>query len=259
MKNRIRQASDLKRLLFFAFPFILLFISSPTCAALVSTEGKDAGRTKSVLVSSESQVPDLDFVIRQETDRSRDVLISWEDAEFSSAFIVRPRKREAGATLVSRPAALDLKILNIIYEADISSVQDYSRWLKQNIEYKADEGPDIWAQPEDTLTRKYGDCEDFAFLNALVMRIFGYKPKVIGMVGGLIAQDHAVCVFEKDGEFVMFDNATLKQTPASTPEELNRYFFKNYLCAYVMEIRINEAGSSFAAPALNEAQTYGTK
>lgn len=202
-------------------------------------------------MSSDSSAPDLDFVIREERDKNRDVLVSWEDAEFSANFIVRPEARRKGSALVNRPAALDLKILNIIYEAGILTVEDYSVWLKENIQYREDE-VDIWAKPEDTLDNRYGDCEDFAFLNAEVMRIFGYEPKVLGMVGGLIAENHAVCIFERNDRFFWFDNTTLKEAPVTSLQELNSYFFKNYLCAYILEIGVDRVRPSLAAQALED-------
>lgn len=242
----------MKRFVLFISVFVFLYKPDLIYAALASLESGDAARQKSVLVSSESAVPDLDFVIRPEPDRNRDVLVSWEDTQFTNAFIVRPQAQRDSGVLVNRPAGLDLKILNIIYEAGISSVEDYSMWLKENIEYKKDDGSDSWAMPEDTLARQYGDCEDFAFLNAAVMRIFGYTPKVIGIVGSLIAENHAVCVFEKDGKYLWFDNATLKESPATSLVELSRFFKRNYLCAHVMEMDINDVSTSVAAETLKE-------
>ena len=240
---------NLRKIIFCAFLFIALLKSSPDCLALSSLNSEDTSRQRSVLVSSDVSAPDLDFVIREERDKNRDVLISWEEAEFSANFVVRPEARGKGSALVNKPAALDLEILNIIYEAGISTVEDYSAWLKENIQYR-EEDADIWARPEDTLDNRYGDCEDFAFLNAEVMRIFGYEPKVLGLVGGFIAENHAVCVFKKDDRFFWFDNTTLKEAPVSSLPELNDYFFKNYLCAYIMEIRFDQAKPSLAAQAL---------
>ena len=223
-------------------------------ASLISSEDKNTQRERSVLVSAESVAPDLDFVVRSEPDRGRDVLISREEPRFTSAFIVRPQPRKDSAALVNRPDETDLKILNIINDSGISSVEEYSQWLKENIQYRQDEGADSWAAAEVTLERRYGDCEDFAFLNAAVMRIFGYKPKVLGVVGGLAVPSHAVCVFEKDGEYFWFDNATLKDTYVSSLEEVSGYFFKNYLCARVIEIQIDNPVYSVAAQTLDKTE-----
>jgi len=214
-------------------------------AALISTENNDMEfttqeihKTSSVLISKEkAKSPDLNFVIRAKSDETRSVLVSYEDQGFTGTFIVRQETASTAKTLVSQANPLDMRILNIISDENINSVEDYAQWLEKNFEYKSDEGPDIWASPEETLTRKYGDCEDFAFLNEAVLRIFGYRPKVLAMAGGIKTVNHAICAFEKDGYYLWFDNNKLKQTPASSVEEFGSHVVPRHGYAYMFEIK----------------------
>ncbi|MFH1094510.1 MAG: transglutaminase-like domain-containing protein [Candidatus Omnitrophota bacterium] len=230
--------------------FVLLVVSiinSATAnAALVSLESQGASpayqadMTSSVLVSEESKTLDLNFVIRQGTDTSRGVLVSYEEQGFNGTFIVRQQTDTTSGALVSMPAALDMRILNIINNEKIRSVEDYAVWLKKNFKYKKDEDTDNWASPDETLTRLAGDCEDFAFLNEAVLRIFGYKPQVLGLGGGLKLVNHAVCVFKKDSRYLCFDNTTLKITTAVSLEEFGKLVTQNSGYAYVFEIDENK-------------------
>lgn len=46
---------------------------------------------------------------------------------------------------------------------NLTSYIEISNWICKHIEYKADD-EDIWSDPEVTLNRGYGDCDDLALL-----------------------------------------------------------------------------------------------
>ena len=237
----------MRKSLFFISILILLCKSALASETLVPMESKKTNfteqemhKTREVLISTETKMPALNFVIRQEEDRSSGILISWENTGLTGSFIVRRETDKTGGVLVNKPDPLDMKVLNIIDNENMNSLEDYAKWLKKNFEYKKDESADIWSSPEETLTKKYGDCEDFAFLNAAVLRVFGYRPKVLGIVGGMIGVNHAICVFEKDGYYLWFDNTKLKKTSTSSIEEFGRYIFKKYLCFAIYEVDLYE-------------------
>ena len=58
---------------------------------------------------------------------------------------------------------------------EIKTVQEIGYYLIQKIDYKVDEVEE-WSNPEETLNRGYGDCDDYAilYLNILYVR-FGIK------------------------------------------------------------------------------------
>jgi len=241
----------LKNIKYFSFTniyclvaFLSLVLISPhsaATAALVSLEGSSAPQaiTNSALVSKEARPLDVKFIIRQETDKARGMLVSYENEGFNGTFVLRQQKNSSGAALTAKPAALDMRILNIINDENIRSLEDYSTWLKKNFTYKKDAaGKDDWAIPDETLTRRRGDCEDFAFLNEAVLRIFGYAPQVLGLGGGLTPVNHAICFFKKDSHYLWFDNTTLKTTPAASFEEFSKYVMR--ACGYSYFFKINK-------------------
>lgn len=122
-------------------------------------------------------------------------------------------KRQNGV-LMARPKPVDFKIINLIQSHNIGSLEDYARWLKQNIHYKKDEKKDQWATPEETLNKKSGDCEDYTFFNAEVLQVLGYEPRFLAVRKN--RQAHAICIFKVDGYYFWFDNAELIKTRATT-------------------------------------------
>jgi len=248
--GRKKEYCGILKIILFIIPLVIILVKPlTTSAALISTENNDREfntqkihKTSSVLISKEeAKSPDLNFVIRAKSDQTRSVLVSYEDQGFTGTFIVRQETASTAKTLGSQANPLDMRILNIISDENINSIEDYAQWLEKNFEYKSDEGPDIWAAPEETLTRKYGDCEDFAFLNEAVLRVFGYRPQVLAMGGGIKTVNHAICAFEKDGYYLWFDNNKLKKTLVSSVEEFGAQVVTRHGYAYMFKIK-NEGG-----------------
>ena len=103
------------------------------------------------------------------------------------------------------------------------------------MKYKKDGKGDVWSRPNETLGRRYGDCEDYAFLNASVLRILGYEPRVLALEQG-IGRNHAICAFKRGGRYLWFDNAELKESRFSSMEEFSEYILAAYRCYYVSEV-----------------------
>jgi len=122
------------------------------------------------------------------------------------------------------PDITDEKIFDIIVSFRISSVNDYTQWLQQTISYRSDGPLDQWASPEQTLKRRNGDCEDYAFLNQAVLRVLGYQPQVF--VFGRSGVDHAVCVFKRGAYYCWIDNTTLKTTHTEELQEFAAAIFR---------------------------------
>lgn len=76
-----------------------------------------------------------------------------------------------------------------------------ARWLRWNIKYVTDKkkhGRDHWQKPTRTLRDRTGDCDDTSLLANAVLKMWGFKPMLIGawkwpgyhrnkMVGHLVA------------------------------------------------------------------------
>ena len=158
---------------------------------------------------------------------------------FNRSIIIRQERRKIGSVLVIKPVTLDLDILHIINTEGITSLEDYARWLKANVKYCSDNGQDIWSLPEDTLGKRQGDCEDFAFLNAAFLQVMGYQPKVMALVGGIRRVGHAICVIEKGDHYLWFDNDQLKKVAVDSMKEFTRHIFQRYACLGLFEINLD--------------------
>ena len=121
-----------------------------------------------------------------------------ENKADAPAFVIGQEYYYTNGVWVSHPLPLDERILSLFHQNNIQTIEDYARWLQANITYQ--KNPlDHWAPPEETLEKKHGDCKDYAFLNAEVLKVFGYKPHIFALTRR--AGNHAVCAFEKDGIF----------------------------------------------------------
>lgn len=149
-------------------------------------------------------------------------------------FVIRQETVRLGSVLVSRPSELDTRIAGFLSANDIKTLDEYEMWVGKNIKFKADVQGDVWSSPGETLDRLYGDCEDYAFLNASVLRVLGYESKV--MVLGTSERDHAICAFEKDGNYFWFDNGELKRTDTSSMRKFGKHIFKTYACSRISEV-----------------------
>ncbi len=150
---------------------------------------------------------------------------------------VRQETFKAGSVFVSRPAAADVMITNILSGNNIRSIEDYERWLNANISYKRDGASDEWISPEDMIVRRSGDCEDYAFLNEAILNVMGYETMI--MIVGYDREDHAICVFKKDGNYYCFDNGKLIATEARTVEDFAGHLFAKYEGKYLAEFDPN--------------------
>jgi len=87
----------------------------------------------------------------------------------------------------------------------IQTVKDYAKWLKANIKYKSEIGTtDDWQLPRETVTKKTGDCEDFAFLTKDILEALGYEVKIYAVRE--IGYGHAVAIFKYGDTWCLFDN-----------------------------------------------------
>lgn len=136
--------------------------------------------------------------------------------------VIRQEKIEKNGIMAYQFNPLDLEILDILIKDNIQTLEDYTQWLQENIEYVGDIG-DYWQSPEETLERKAGDCEDFAFLNVAFLRVLGYNPRAMGLLY-INGEGHAICLFMEGDYYSYFSNMILERTQVETMEELSNYF-----------------------------------
>jgi len=149
--------------------------------------------------------------------------------------LVIPQERyETNGVFISRPSSTGERIRNIIVFNNIQTLDGYALWLHKNIKYKRDKGKDSWSSPGETLQKKYGDCEDLAFLNEAVLRALNYQPKVLIVVRPL--NNHAICVFKENSYYSLIDNTKLIRTKTGTILEFSKFLFMKYGFSSLREI-----------------------
>ena len=158
----------------------------------------------------------------------------WADEQQSVREFFCPSQEQThtSGVWVSRPRPADEKVLSLLRINNIQTLQEYTQWLNDNTSYQKDT-VDVWASPEETLLKKHGDCEDFAFLNAQVLQLLGYKTHILAL--SLKPRDHAVCAFAKDGYYFWFDNNHLKETAAQNLADLAKQISLEYPFQYIFE------------------------
>jgi hypothetical protein len=71
-------------------------------------------------------------------------------------------------------------------------------WMRRNITYKRDD-VDYWQSPEETLSLKTGDCEDYAILGRAILIAAGFDSSTIWVLMGkdlITREEHAVLVVQ---------------------------------------------------------------
>ncbi|MCB9757863.1 MAG: transglutaminase-like cysteine peptidase [Candidatus Omnitrophica bacterium] len=126
---------------------------------------------------------------------------------------IRQEQFFQNGVLISRPVQSDQKIVAIVSQNQIRTIEDYAAWLEKNMIYQTDPKEDQWLTPEEFLKIKRGDCEDFAFLNSHALRVLGFTPHIITLSSTKNA--HAICAFKYAGAFYWLDNTKLKSSTAT--------------------------------------------
>ena len=119
----------------------------------------------------------------------------------------------------------------------IYTVEDYARWLEQNIHYqKVDENQD-WASWQLTLNRRYGDCKNISALNVKILERLNYHPIIIGYKTA--SEGHVLTVFFKNGRMNVFDNTAYHVTSAKSIDEISAFLFQKGDIEMVFEVSLN--------------------
>lgn len=158
--------------------------------------------------------------------------------------VIRQETLVVNGVYICRPRSLDVKICEIINNNNVVSLEGYADWLEQNVKYLKDENGDNWASPEETLQRKSGDCEDYAFLNAAVLEMLGYQPEVWAVRRP--GRCHAICIFKEKGYYGWIDNCQLKRTSISSLSEFRAYLMNLYICRHIFVLNFEEEKDSQA-------------
>ncbi|MBX7542013.1 transglutaminase-like cysteine peptidase [Qipengyuania sphaerica] len=90
-------------------------------------------------------------------------------------------------------------------------------WVNWRVRYEDDRAGDVWSSAPTTLTRGFGDCEDFALAKMALLRELGIPADDMYLVLLRDRQktDHAVLAVKQGSHFMILDNRTDKVLPAT--------------------------------------------
>lgn len=159
--------------------------------------------------------------------------LSAGTAQAQNFFLSQEQSNQNGV-LISRPTPIDERIAFILQQNDIQDLEQVATWIKGQILYRKDPGSDQWSNAEETLERRSGDCEDFAFLTEKILKILGYEPQIMAFVQD--GRAHAACVVQSNGQYQWFDNGELKKTSAKDIRSFVNEVSHQYHLASVWEL-----------------------
>ena len=96
-----------------------------------------------------------------------------------------------------------------------------NRWVNWRVRYVDDKRGDEWSAATATLSRGYGDCEDFALAKMALLQELGIPADDMFLVllRDRAQGEHAVLAVRQDGRFHVLDNRTDKVLPAERIED----------------------------------------
>jgi hypothetical protein len=94
----------------------------------------------------------------------------------------------------------------------INSPENLAGWLAKNFRYEL-KLTDAWQTPQETVSLKKGDCDDFALLAQAVLKKLGIKSDVVIIKFRGLNVLHAICIWkDKTGLYSFISNCKLTRT-----------------------------------------------
>lgn len=120
------------------------------------------------------------------------------------------------------------------------SPHDLGAFLKTNFKFVEDRQQfgleDYWQSPEEFLSRRAGDCEDFALLSQSLLTRLGLKAFVVSLYGENYA--HTVTVFiDEQGLFNVVNQEKVHSYRTETIEEALTEVHSDWTWAGIAELR----------------------
>lgn len=100
--------------------------------------------------------------------------------------------------------------------ADLNTPEAVANYMWHNFTFEKDRrqfgNEDYWQTPEQFMTTRQGDCEDFAYFAYEMLKLNGRKAFVLNVYGGGFA--HSVCVYLENGHYNVINGTTLDRLNA---------------------------------------------
>ena len=109
--------------------------------------------------------------------------------------------------------------------SSLQSPKDISDWLSREFSYRF-ELPDRWQDPEETLSSKAGDCEDFAILSSELLGRIGISNDIVIVKFRDLNISHAICIWKNpSGSYDFISDRRLHRSGQERIEDaVERYY-----------------------------------
>lgn len=126
----------------------------------------------------------------------------------------------------------------------IHSPKDLSKFMRKNFKFVEDAANfgkvDYWQSPEEMLSLKKGDCEDFALFADAALKELGFESHVVSIYGKNQFA-HTVTVFKQDGKYRAFNDGKLYKYDTDKIEDVLSKIHSEWIWAAFTE-RKNDRG-----------------
>ncbi|MDP3786622.1 MAG: transglutaminase-like domain-containing protein [Candidatus Omnitrophota bacterium] len=107
----------------------------------------------------------------------------------------------------------------------VKSPEDVARWFSHDFKYQL-MIPKTPQTPEEMLSSKGGDCDDFAALASEALKRMGISSSVVAIMLNDWEFAHAVCIWkEKDGTYSFISNQEIRRTGENTMDGAIKKFY----------------------------------
>ena len=121
-------------------------------------------------------------------------------------------RRVESARVAGEPARFAQRLTNLDPVARLEAVNRYVNRRVAFVDDSRQHGrADVWSAAADTLSRRRGDCEDYAIAKLQMLRLAGFADRdlYLAIVKDLVTRaDHAVLVVRAEGRMLVLDNGT---------------------------------------------------
>ena len=123
--------------------------------------------------------------------------------------------------LMPNPAFSQMRATPLLVNSPLTKIhspEDLSKFMRKNFTFVEDSQnfgkTDYWQSPEEMLSLKKGDCEDFALFAHAALKELGFESYVVSIYGKNQFA-HTVTVFKQNGKFRVLNEDVLSQIESS--------------------------------------------
>ena len=115
----------------------------------------------------------------------------------------------------------------INFPSSIRTPEQLANWLSREFTYEF-KFPDYGQTVEETLSRRSGDCEDFAQLSQMILNNIGIKNDIVVIRFRQISILHAVCIFKYGDTYSFMSSRNMVRTKGRSIDEAITELFPDW-------------------------------